>query len=108
MVGMYIKKQAQQGVPHSRIRVELGFILQAGTFQILNCAQNPRQSQSVQGTELKGGGDTTQKKCIRGGGTQHIFYEQGASRGGGGDTTHTFLMRRTIGVGTPHNIERKT
>ena len=25
-----------------------------------------------------------------------------------GDTAHTLLMRGTIGVGTPHNIERKT
>ena len=39
--------QAQLGVPHSRIQVELGFILQAGTSQILNFAQNPRQSQRV-------------------------------------------------------------
>ena len=28
--------------------------------------------------------------------------------GEAGDTAHTLLMRRTIGVGTPHNIERKT
>ena len=35
-------KQAQLGVPHSRIQVELGFILQAGTCQILNFVQNPR------------------------------------------------------------------
>ena len=50
--------QAQLGVPHSRIKVELEFILQAGTCQILNSAQNPRQSQSVQGTKLNwvGGG----------------------------------------------------
>ena len=46
------KKQAQLGVPHSRIQVELGFILQAGTCQILNFAQNPRQSQSIQVTDL--------------------------------------------------------
>ena len=26
--------------------------------------------------------------------------------GCGGDTAHTFLMGGTIGVGTPHNIER--
>ena len=68
-------------MPHSRLQVELGFILQAGTCQILNFAQSPRQSQSVQGTELNlGGGDTAQKKCIPG------IY---------------FLNRRTIG-GTPH------
>ena len=55
------------------MQVELRFILQAGTLQILNFAQNPRQSQSVQGTEQNLGG-TTQKKCIPGGGdTAHIF-----------------------------------
>ena len=32
------KIQAQLGVPHSRIQVELGFILQTGTCQILNFA----------------------------------------------------------------------
>ena len=32
------RKQAQLGVPHSRIQVELGFILQAWTCQILNFA----------------------------------------------------------------------
>ena len=26
--------------------------------------------------------------------------------GEGGDTAHTLLMKGTIGVGTPHNIER--
>ena len=67
-------KQAQLGVPHLKIQVELGFILQAGTRQILNLAQNPRQSQSVQGTELNWGGDTARKKCLPGGGdTAHIF-----------------------------------
>ena len=42
----FISKQAQLEVPYSRIQVELGFILQAGTCQILNFAWNPRQSQS--------------------------------------------------------------
>ena len=66
--------KAQLGVPHSRIQVELGYILQAGTCQILNFAHNTRQSQSVQGTELYWGGDTAQKNCILGGGdTAHIF-----------------------------------
>ena len=32
---MDMVKQAQLGVPHSRIQVELAFILQAGTCQIL-------------------------------------------------------------------------
>ena len=27
---------------------------------------------------------------------------------GGGDTAHTLLMRGTMGVGTPHNIESKS
>ena len=57
----YNRKQAQLGVAHSRIQVELGFILQAGTCQILNLAQNPRQSQSVQGTELNWRGHHTEK-----------------------------------------------
>ena len=42
----HIIRQAQLGVPHSRIQVKLGFIFQAGTCQILNFAKNPRQSQS--------------------------------------------------------------
>ena len=69
-------KQAQLGVPHSRIQVELSFILQAGTYQILNFAQNPRQSQSDQGTELNWGAG---KSVNREGGTPHIFSEQGAN-----------------------------
>ena len=81
-------EQAQLGVPHSRIQVELGFILQAGTSQILNFVQNPRQSQSVQGTELNWGGDTAQKKCIPGGGTPHILSEQGTNRGDTAPTSH--------------------
>ena len=39
-------KQAQLGVPHSRIQVELNFILQAETCRILNFAQNLRQSKA--------------------------------------------------------------
>ena len=31
-----IKIQAQLGVPHSKMQVEAAFILQAGTYQILN------------------------------------------------------------------------
>ena len=79
----YIEKQAQLGVPHSRIQVELGFILQAGTSQILNFAQNPRQSQSVQGREINLGGETPYRKSVyREGGTRHIFSEQDAISGG--------------------------
>ena len=37
-------KQAQPGVPHSRRQLELGFILQAGTCQILSLTENPRWS----------------------------------------------------------------
>ena len=74
-------------MPHSRIQVELGFILQAGTSQILNFTQNPRQSQSVQGSELNWGGGTAQKKGIPGGGTPHIFSEPGPIGGGGHRTS---------------------
>ena len=74
-------RQAQLGVPNSRKQVELGFILQAGTSQILNFAQNPRQSQSVRGAELNGGGAPHRKSVYREGGTPHIFSEQGANRG---------------------------
>ena len=92
-------KQAQLGVPHSRIQVELGLILQTGTCQILNFAQNTRQSQSVQGTELNWGVDTSQKKCILGGRTPgggdtgrrgHRTYFLNRVPLGGGDTAHTF------------------
>ena len=91
-------KQAQLGVPHSGIQVELGLILQAGTCQSLNFAQNPRQSQSVQGTELNWGwGGAPHRKSVYregghrtyflnrvpiGGGTPHILSEEGANRGG--------------------------
>ena len=96
-------------MPHSRIQVELGFYLQAGTCQILNFAQNPRQSQGAQGTELNWRGDTAQKKCILGGGTPHKFSEQCANMGG---TPHIKTgsggHRTLIGVGTPHSIERKS
>ena len=61
---IFKKKQAQLGVSHSRIQVELGFILQAGTCQILNFAQNLRQSQSVQGTELNWGRGTPHRESV--------------------------------------------
>ena len=72
-----IRKQVQLGVPHSGIQVELGFILQAGTCQILNFSQNPRQSQSVQGTELNWGGHHTEKVYTGRGDTAHIFWTGG-------------------------------
>ena len=69
-----ICKQVQLGVPHSKIQVDLGFILQAGTCWILNFAQNPRQSQSVQGTELNWGGGHRREKVYTGrGDTAHTF-----------------------------------
>ena len=68
-----VTKQAQLGVPHSRIQVELGFIVQAGTCQILNFAQNPRQSQSVQGTELNSGETPNRKSVYREGGHRAYF-----------------------------------
>ena len=75
-----------------RRQVELGFILQAGTCQILNFAQNPRQSQIVQGTELNLGGGTPHRKSVyREGGTPHIFSEQGTNRA----------------VGTPHILSEQ-
>ena len=79
------------------IQVELDFILQVGTCQILNFAQNPKQSQNVQGTELNwwGGHRTEKVYAGRGGhctcflnrvpmgwGTLHILSELGANRGG--------------------------
>ena len=68
--------QAQLGVPHSRIQVELGFILQAGTCLILNFAQNPRQSQSVQGTKSNGVGHRTEKVYSGRGGHRTYFLNR--------------------------------
>ena len=95
----HIIRQAQLGVPHSRIQVELGFILQAWTCQILNFKKNPRQSQW--------GGEwdtafTLLTRVTHGVGTLHNKERWG------GDTVHTLLMGGTIGVGTPHNIEIKS
>ena len=75
-ISKYIYKQAQLGVPHSRIQVELKLQLnlQDGPCQILK------------GKKTTLGGDTAQKKYIL----------------EGGDTAHTLLMRGTIRVGTPH------
>ena len=81
-------------MPHSRIQVELGFILQAGTCQILNFAQNPRQSQSVQGTELNWGWTPHRKSVYWEGGTPQLFSEQGANWGGG--TPHTAAVCVTM------------
>ena len=78
-----ICKQVQLGVPHSKIQVDLGFILQAGTCQILNLAQNPRQSQSVQGKELNLGGTPHRKSVNWEGGHRTYFLNRGPI---GGDT----------------------
>ena len=86
-------------MPHSRIQGELGLILKAGTCQILNFAQNPRQSQIVQGTELNGGGTPHRKSGNQEGGTPHIFSEQVANRGG---TPHIFSKQGANRVGTLH------
>ena len=70
---LWTNKQAQLGVPHSRIQVELGFILQAGTCQILNFAKNPRQSTEKSHT---GRGDTAHTLLTRlthGVGTPHML-----------------------------------
>ena len=106
-------------MPHSRIQVELGFILEAGICQILKFAQNPRQSQSVQGTELNWGEGTQHRKSVyQEGGTPHIFSEQSANRGGGGtphilseqganrggDTTHQNRLPVVIGSATKDGL----
>ena len=122
-------RQAQLGVPHSRIQVELGFILQAASCQILDFAQNPRQNQRGKGTELHLGGVTphlkniytyfldvgnnwSEEKTYTGrGDTTHknihrYFLNVGNNWGEGkkytgrGNTAHTLLMGETIGVGT--------
>ena len=85
---MIPQEQAQLGVPHSRIQVELSFILHAGTCQIHNFAQNQIQSQSVQGTELNWWATPHRKSLYREGGTPHIFSKQGTNMGG--DTAQTF------------------
>ena len=64
------------------------------------------------GTEM-GGGTPHRKNFYVEGGHSTYFLEGGTKLGWGktysgrGDTAHTLLMRGTIGVGTPHNIERK-
>ena len=83
-------------MPHSTIQVELGFILQAGTCEILNFAQNPRQNQSVQVTELNWG--VYRKSVYQEGRTPHIFSEQGANRGG---TPHIKTGIFKLGGGWP-------
>ena len=44
------------------------------------------------------------------GGGHHTYFLDWVNNLGreGGGTAHTLLMRETIGVGTPHNIERKS
>ena len=55
---------------------------------------------------VQGGGHRTEKNLYWEGGTPHILSLLGEQMGlGGGDTAHTLLMRGTIGVGTPHDIE---
>ena len=88
-------EQAQLGVPHSRIQVELGFVLQSGTCQILNCAQNPRQSQSVQGTELNVGGGTPHRKVYTWRGGHRTYFLNRVPIGG--DTAHRNRLTVVIG-----------
>ena len=83
-------KQAQLGVPHSRIQVELDFILQAGICQILNFAQNSRHSEIVQGTEINWGG-TPHKKMYTGRWGHRTYFLNRVPIGGVGDTAHTFF-----------------
>ena len=77
-------EQAQLGVTHSRIQVELGFILQGGTCQILNFATNTRQSNNVQGTELNWGEHRTEKVYTRRWGHRTYFLNRVSTKGGGG------------------------
>ena len=81
-------------MPRTRILVELGFILQAGTCQILNFAKNPRQSQS--GKKLHWGGNRTEKTYTGRGGHRTYFVDKGNTWGG--DTA----QYRKMGGGTPH------
>ena len=113
---VFITKQAQLGVLHSRIQVELGFILPDSQSKT-----EPKCSRH----RTKFWGDTAQKMCIPGG---HCTYFLNRVPIGGGHRTY-FLDGRTIGVGTktypgwgghrtyfvdgannwvgtPHNIER--
>ena len=50
-----------------------------------------------------------QKKTYTGRGGHHTYFLDWVTNWGeeGGGTTHSFLMRGTIGVGTPNNIERQ-
>ena len=64
-------------------------------------------------TQKSVGRESAQKKCLLSEGTPHILSWWGDTIGveekymlGGGDTAHKLLMGGTIGVGTPHNIER--
>ena len=88
-------------MPHSKIQVEHCFILQDGSCQILNFAQNPIQNQRGKGTELHLGGVTPHLKNI-----YTYFLDVGNNWSeektytGRGDTAHTLLMWETIGVGT--------
>ena len=94
-------RQAQLGVPNSRKQVELGFILQAGTSQILNFAQNPRQSQSVQGREINlGGRHRTEKVFTERGGHGTYFLNRMPVVGGGHGTC--FFEEVTIGLWENH------
>ena len=61
------------------------------------------------GTGLHWGGDRTEKKYTGRGGHRIYFLDWMNDWGReGGDAAHNLLMRGTIGVGTPHNIERKS
>ena len=57
--------------------------------------------------EGEGGGHCTEKAFSRWRGHRTYFlYWVNNWSGEGGDTAHTLLMRGTIRVGTPHNIEK--
>ena len=74
-------------MPNSRIQVELDFILQAGTRQILNFAQNPRQSQRVQGTKLNWRGEAPHRKVYTGSTGHRTYFLNRCPIGGGHPTS---------------------
>ena len=72
------------------------FYFWVGGHRTLKCAQMfllriKDRAKCCKGKGLHGGGHHTEKPML-----------------GGRDTAHTLLMGGTIGVGTPHNIEKKS
>ena len=72
--------------------------LKLARFLILIKTQD--RAECGKGTELHAGGHRTEKHILEGG----PLHKKGIPEGG--DIALTFLIRRTIGVGTLHNIDR--